>query len=118
MKVNKTRWNRMIKMILIVFGLFLLTDSTVRAEGARDRLEGLVYEVEEWSEPKAWLKDQSTSDKWTLWTKEEDVINKRSMGAALHTPTLPKGKDRQKVEDGAPALHTKITGIPNGRSRP
>lgn len=109
------QWNRTVKMILTVCGLFLVTASTVWAEGFRDRLEGLVYEVEEWSEPKAWLTDKSVSDKWTLWTKEEDVINKRSMGAALHTPTLPIGKDRQKVEDGAPALHTKITGIPNGR---
>ncbi len=103
-----------LKNLLLLIGLLLILIPSVNAQGFRDRLEGLVYEVEEWSEPKAWLKDQSASDKWTLWTKEEDVINKRSKGAALHTPSLPK-KDRISPEEGAPVLRTKITGIPNGR---
>ncbi|MDO5581288.1 MAG: hypothetical protein Q4G69_09135 [Planctomycetia bacterium] len=93
---------------------FLLFAGTLWGAGKRDTLEGLVYEVEEWSEPKdAWNADKGTSDKWNLWSKEENVINKRSNGKSLITPVVKK--DRDTPEEGAPVLHTKITDIPNGR---
>ena len=81
-------------------------------KGKRARLKGLVYEVEDWSTPKAWLKDKPTKTKWNLWTTEQDVFSKRSMGASLQSPSIPE--DRKTPEDGAPPLHTHITGIPNG----
>ncbi len=83
------------------------------AAGLRDRLEGLVYEVEDWTEPdNAWLTNKTAPDKWCLWTSEPNVIEKRSNGASLKTPVIKK--DRKSPEEGAPPLHTKITGIPNG----
>ena len=88
------------------------------AQTKRERLEGLVYEVEDWSEPKDAMKlNQPGASNWQIWTKEDDVIHKRSNGASVTTPTLPMGADREKPEDGAPVLHTKITGIPAGRYR-
>ena len=77
------------------------------------KLEGLVYETEDWSEPKdAWQKDVRSPNKWNLWTTEEDIEAKRSRRASLQSPHI--AEDRQSPEDGAPPLHTKITGIPNG----
>lgn len=89
--------------------------SSVSAEGLRDRLEGLVFEVEEWSEPKAWDLNHGSENRWQLWTKEEDVWEKRSNGASLLTPSLGDGGEKASPEEGAPALHTHITGIPNGK---
>jgi len=99
---------------LFVFVFFLFIPFVVFAAGKRDQLEGLVYEVEDWSSPQAWKLNQPGPTNWNLWTKEEDCINKRSNGQTLTTPPLPKDRDRETPEDGAPALHTKITGIPNG----
>lgn len=81
--------------------------------GRRAQLKGLVYEAEDWSSPKdAWVKDEYRDDKWTLWTAEDDVWNKRSMGASLRSPIAKH--DRRAPEDGAPPLHTRIASIPNG----
>lgn len=104
----------MLHLKKITFFLFLLCAVTAWAEGYRDHLQGLVFDVEEWTTPKAWEVDKVNPDKWQIWTKEEDVINKRSNGASITTPPLPRDKDRETPEDGAPVLHTKITGIPNG----
>ncbi|MBR5711197.1 MAG: hypothetical protein IKX40_10610 [Thermoguttaceae bacterium] len=88
------------------------------AQTKRERLEGLVYEVEDWSEPKDVMRlNQPGASNWQIWTKEDDVIHKRSNGASVTTPVLPTDADREKPEDGAPVLHTKITGIPAGRYR-
>ena len=59
--------------------------------------------------------NQPGASNWQIWTKEDDVIHKRSNGASVTTPVLPMDADREKPEDGAPVLHTKITGIPAGR---
>lgn len=99
--------------ILLSFLCFGILVPFLPAAGLSDRLEGLVYEVEDWSEPKdAWLTDQTANNKWCLWTKEPNVIEKRSRGSSLRTPVIKK--DRTSPEEGAPPLHTKITGIPNG----
>lgn len=91
----------------------LLLCVSAAAQDMRGRLKGLVFEAEEWSTPKdAWVKDQHPADKWCLWTTEEDVFNKRSGGQSLQSPTIRE--DRATPEDGAPPLHTHITGIPNG----
>ncbi|MBQ6617035.1 MAG: hypothetical protein IJH67_11780 [Thermoguttaceae bacterium] len=88
------------------------------AQTKRERLEGLVYEVEDWTEPKDAMKlNQPGASNWQIWTKEIDVIHKRSNSASVTTPVLPTDADREKPEDGAPVLHTKITGIPAGRYR-
>lgn len=88
------------------------------AQTKREQLEGLVYEFEDWSEPKDAIRlNQSGESNWQIWTKEADVIHKRSNGASVTTPVLPTDVDREKPEDGAPVLHTKITGIPSGRYR-
>ena len=88
------------------------------AQTKRERLEGLVYEVEDWTEPKDAMKlNQPGASNWQIWTTESDVIHKRSNGASVTTPVLPIDVDREKPEDGAPVLHTKITGIPVGRYR-
>lgn len=82
-------------------------------ENLSDRLKGLVYEVEDWSEPKdAWKADSDSANRWNLWSKEENILRKRSKGKTLKTPTV--NKDRQSPEEGAPPLHTRITGIPKG----
>lgn len=88
--------------------------SLVSGRGFRDRLQGLVYETEEWTEPKdGWrLNHDEKGTRWNLWTTEADVWSKRSNGQSLKTPTVRK--DRQTPEEGAPVLHTRITGIPQG----
>ncbi|NOZ21544.1 MAG: hypothetical protein GXP25_10700 [Planctomycetes bacterium] len=94
--------------------LFLMVFSlSAPAQDFRSRLKGLVYEAEDWTTPKdAWVKDQHPPDKWCLWTKEEDVFRKRSGGQSLQSP--PIKEDRKTPEEGAPPLHTHITGIPPG----
>ncbi|MGI5925370.1 MAG: hypothetical protein ACOX9E_15600 [Lentisphaeria bacterium] len=105
--LSKTR----VVLVLAVLGVALSVFGQSR--GKRDSLKGLVFEVEDWSEPKdAWVVDVFPPNKWALWTKEEDVWSKRSMGQSLRTPYIRK--DRATPEDGAPVLHTKITGIPAG----
>ena len=91
----------------------LMAAGPAGAAGFRDRLQGLVFEVEEFTEPKdAWAENTFRPDKWNLWTAEEDVINKRSGGRSLASPRVEK--DRATPEEGAPPLHTRITGIPKG----
>lgn len=73
----------------------------------------LRFEVEEWTEPKdAWIADRMTADHWCLWSTDQDAQKKWSKGVVLRSPEVKE--DRAKGEDGAPVLHTKITGIPNG----
>ena len=102
----------------ILFFAVCWTAAVSSAQTKREQLEGLVYEFEDWSEPKDAIRlNQSGESNWQIWTKEADVIHKRSNGASVTTPILPTDVDREKPEDGAPVLHTKITGIPAGRYR-
>ena len=72
------------------------------------KLEGLVYETEDWSEPKdAWQKDVRSPNKWNLWTTEENIEAKRSRRASLQSPHI--AEDRQSPEEGAPPLYCGIT---------
>ena len=73
----------------------------------------LRFEAEDYSTPKsAWLKNGFTEDKWNLWSTDKDADKKWSGGVVLRTPLVMD--DREKPEDGAPALHTHLTGIPKG----
>lgn len=88
--------------------LAILAASAVECRGAELR-----YEAEDWSTPTdAWLLDERAPDKWMLWTQEEDVERKRSRGASLVSPVAVE--DRADPAEGAPALHTHLTGIPAG----
>ena len=73
----------------------------------------LVFEGK-WSEPKAWDLNHGSAKSWQLWTKEENVWEKRSNGASILTPTLDEKEEHTTPEEGAPPLHTRIKGIPNG----
>ena len=75
--------------------------------------ERLVFDAEKYSSPAdAWLVDQDTQDKWNLWTTEKDAKKYRYKGTVLKSPRV--SADRSTSEEGAPALHTVIRGIPNG----
>jgi hypothetical protein len=93
--------------------LLVLPCLALYGQDKRSTLQGLVFEAEDWSTPKdAWVKDEHPPDKWCLWTREEDVQRKRSGGQSLQSPRIEA--DRQSPEEGAPPLHTHITGIPPG----
>ncbi len=82
-----------------------------QAQDVRSRLKGLVYEAEDWCEPKsAWEKDKRSENKWCLWTTEGP--GKRSGDQSLVSPKVEK--DRATPEEGAPPLHMRVTGIPAG----
>ena len=112
--MNKIRF----ALISLFFLAVVVMNVAMAQESRRDQLEGLVYEVEDWTKPKDSLKlNQPGPNNWQIWTKEEDVVKKRSNGASVTTPTLPSDADRNAPEDGAPVLTTKITGIPAGTYR-
>lgn len=70
----------------------------------------LVFNAEDWSGPaEAIVKDRWVADKWNLWTQGAPEW---SRGAVLAAPSVTK--DRDRPEDGAPVLHTHITGLPAG----
>ncbi|HPA18407.1 MAG TPA: silent information regulator protein Sir2 [Verrucomicrobiae bacterium] len=74
----------------------------------------LVYEAEDYTTPKdAWQADKSSADHWNLWSTDSDAQKKWSGGVVLQSPVVKQ--DRVSPEEGAPPLHTRITGIPNGR---
>ena len=73
----------------------------------------LTFEAEAVSGPaSAWLENKSTPDHWNLWSKDSDAAKKWSGGVVLQSP--PVMADRASPAEGAPPLHTHITGIPNG----
>jgi hypothetical protein len=76
-------------------------------------LPGLIFEAEDWSTPCAWQTNKVTANQWRLWTTEG--AGKRSRDAALTTPKIER--DRATPEEGAPPLHTRLTGIPRGLYR-
>ncbi len=74
----------------------------------------LVFEAEAVSGPaSAWQVNKTSKDRWNLWSTDADAAKKWSGGVVLQTP--PVAADRTSSEEGAPPLHTHITGIPNGR---
>jgi hypothetical protein len=73
-----------------------------------------VYEAEDYTTPKsAWQADKSTKTHWNLWSTDSDAQKKWSGGVVLQSPQVLQ--DRATAEEGAPPLHTRITGIPAGR---
>ena len=74
---------------------------------------GIVFESEAISSPaSAWRPNQRTADHWMLWTREQDIAKKRSGKAVLASPTVPV--DRSAPEEGAPPLHSVVTGLKPG----
>jgi len=74
----------------------------------------LVFEAEQYSGPAdAWLQNKSAPNKWNLWSTDSNAQKKWSGGVVLQSP--PVKQDRATPEEGAPVLHTHITGIPKGR---
>lgn len=73
----------------------------------------LTFEAEDWSEPKdAWVPNKDVPGKWNLWSTDVDADKKWSGGVVLRGPILTA--DLATPEEGAPPLHTRITGIPAG----
>ncbi len=74
----------------------------------------LIFEAEAVSGPAtAWNVNRTTRDHWNLWSTDVDAAKKWSGGVVLQSP--PVLADRATPEEGAPPLHTHITGLPNGR---
>ena len=74
----------------------------------------LVYEAEDYSTPKdAWQANKSAPNRWNLWSTDKDAQKKWSGGVVFQSPMIKQ--DRATPEEGAPPLHTHITGIPKGR---
>ncbi len=74
----------------------------------------LVFEAEEFSGPQdAWNRNKVTENRWNLWSTDTDARQKWSGGVVLQSPVVKA--DRDTPENGAPPLHTRITGIPAGR---
>ena len=81
------------------------------AAAAQDALQ---FEVENYTTPKdAWRVNKPSKDKWNLWSTDKDAMRKWSGGIVFQSPLVME--DRGRPEDGAPVLHTHITGIPNGK---
>lgn len=74
----------------------------------------LIYETEDYTTPKdAWQVNRTSPNKWNLWSTDSDAQKKWSGGVVLQSPVVKQ--DRATPEEGAPPLHTHITGIPRGR---
>ncbi|NOY81334.1 MAG: hypothetical protein GXP31_10060 [Kiritimatiellaeota bacterium] len=81
--------------------------------GLRSSAQQLRFEAEDYSTPKdAWVRDRFAPDKWNLWSTDRDAKKKWSGGVVLQSP--PVKADRQSPAEGAPPLHTRLTGIPAG----
>jgi len=79
-----------------------------------ESFEPLVYEAEDYSTPhNAWQADRTSTDRWNLWSTDTDAHRKWSGGVVLQSPLVEQ--DRATPEEGAPPLHTRVTGIPPGR---
>ena len=73
----------------------------------------LQFEAEDWSGPQsAWVEDQHSANRWNLWSKDKDADKKWSGGKVLQGPVVKA--DRTTPAEGAPPLHTRITGLPDG----
>ncbi len=115
------RLGRIVSVSCAVGAIFLLPATVpltpVRAQGADGagkELKPLYFEPQDWSTPRdAWLVNKSTEDKWNLWSTDQDAQKRWTAGVVLQGPTVRQ--DRAAPEEGAPPLHTRITGIPAGR---
>ncbi len=84
------------------------------AVSAADGRRPLTFEAETVSGPAdAWLVDKGSRDRWNLWSQDKDAARKWSGGTVLQSP--PVMADRASPAEGAPPLHTRLTGLPNGR---
>lgn len=99
-------------LLLLSFLLAILPLSALHAQSV-GRDGSLIYEAENYSTPTdAWLINRLTENKWNLWSTDVDAERKWSGGVVLQSPLIPH--DRATPEEGAPPLHTRITGIPPG----
>jgi len=81
---------------------------------AAGQAQELKFEAEAWTTPTtAWQVDKFGDDHWNLWSTDQDAARKWSGGIVLQSPVVKA--DRARPEDGAPPLHTVITGLPNGK---
>ena len=95
------------RIILTVFSVLL----PAVASGVQP--EGIVFEAEAISTPRsAWLDNRSDDTHWNLWTREQDIDKKRSGGAVLASPAVKA--DRTTAEEGAPPLHSVVSGLKPG----
>lgn len=73
----------------------------------------LVFEAEAYSSPTAaWLTNRESPSNWNLWGQDTDAEKKWSGGVVLRSPRV--AADRNSDAEGAPLLHTRLTGIPPG----
>ncbi|HEX2998729.1 MAG TPA: hypothetical protein VHR86_00585, partial [Armatimonadota bacterium] len=87
--------------------------TAVTASAALAQSGQLRYEVEKYTSPgDAWESNHFSANKWNLWSTDKDADKKWSGGVVLQSPVVQK--DRASAEEGAPPLHTRITGIPAG----
>ncbi len=97
---------RMFLAWILAGGVFALAE----APNASAQLR---FEAEDYSTPAdAWLKDKDSPDRWTLWSTDRDADKKWSGGVVLRSPGVMA--DRATPAEGAPPLHTVLTGIPKG----
>lgn len=97
-------------------GIFSLLAAAGQGVGAQPAglAAPLVYEAEDCTTPKAaWQENRTSTNRWNLWSTDQDAKQKWSGGVVLQSPVVTA--DRASPEDGAPVLHTHIAGIPNGR---
>jgi len=74
----------------------------------------MVFEAEDVSSPKAaWGENITPENLWNLWSKDTNADKKWSGGRVLQSPRVMA--DRETPEEGAPVLHTVLTGIPKGK---
>lgn len=74
-------------------------------------LTPLVFEPQKYSSPKtAWNVNKHTDTAWNLWSEDKGPW---TGGVVLQGPIVKQ--DRPSPEEGAPVLHTRLTGIPKGR---
>jgi rhamnogalacturonan endolyase len=73
----------------------------------------LVFEAEDYSTPRTFTVNKLTDHAWNLWSTDRDADKKWTRGSVLQSP--PVLADRSSPEEGAPPLHTVISGIPKGR---
>ena len=106
---------RLVRLLIVAACLSCVAETSAQNTNSNFRgLPGILYEVEDWSTPcDGWTSNQVSATKWRLWTTEGP--GKRSRDAALVSPRIDH--DRATPEDGAPVLHTHITGISPGTYR-
>jgi rhamnogalacturonan endolyase len=103
---------RKLHLLLMAFGGMLWTPALWAQIPAN--FKPLVYEAEDYTTPKsAWKTNKTSADHWNLWSTDSDAAKKWSGGVVLQSPMIKQ--DRATPEEGAPPLHTHITGIPKGR---